>query len=76
MVVVLLQYRHYLFSRKKSKRSEFYKNYTVFTDFVSIWILRQNYSIFFSSGDFISIIFIFFSYYRRFFYLGNIHHAL
>ena len=70
IVVVLLQYRHYSLLRQKSNRLEFYKNYIVFTDFISILILRKNYSIFFFVNDFILII-IFFSYYRRFFYSGK-----
>lgn len=57
--------------RQKTKRSEFYKNYTVFTDFISILILRQNYSIYFYVNDFILIITVFFSYYKRFFYSGK-----
>ena len=71
MVVVLLQYRHYLFCAEKSYLMKFFKKHIIFTDFISKIILGQFFSNCFSVSDFISFITVFFTYYRRFFYSGK-----
>ena len=71
MVVVLLQYRHYLFYAEKSYLLKFFKKHIIFTDFIGILILGQFYSNYFFDNDFILIITVFFSYYKRFLYSGK-----
>ena len=70
-VVVLSKCHHILFFCQKSNLLIFLHIILIYNGFLSVLILRQIYSIYFSSVYFISIISIFLYYYRRFFYCGK-----